>query len=527
MEILSGREMREVDRRAIDERGIDGLLLMESAGAGVAAALMRDEPRLAQLGVIVLCGKGNNGGDGLVIARHLAGRAIVPKVVLLAAANELTGAAAINLRAARGVGLDVVEVTDDAGWDAQRGGLTRGGVVVDAMLGTGIRGGAHGLVARVIADLDSAGCRVFSVDLPSGLDADSTEIPGPAVRAERTYTLCRPKLPLVFGPAALLAGRLNVVPIGIPDDCVAASRAALEWLDAGAVAGLLPRRPAESHKGSYGHLIAVAGSRGKAGAAVLLGRAALRSGIGLVTVAVPDALLECVAAMQAELMTAPLPQHPDGGIALEATQRVLALCERGDALAVGPGLGDSESTRAAVAELLARVERPTVVDADGLNALAGGGDRALGALRRPGGRFVLTPHPGEAARLLGSSSATVQSDRTAAVRELCVRSGAIVVLKGHRTLIASPDGRLSINASGNPGLATAGTGDVLCGMLGAFLSRGLEPRDAARLAVFAHGDAGDRAAARLGTDGLIASDVIECIPDALRALCRASEVSSR
>lgn len=519
MEILTGEQMRRIDRRAIESLGIPSLILMESAGRGIADALMDEYPDAASRPIVVLCGKGNNGGDGLVAARHLARRGIRSRVLLFGSAAEISGDASVNLRAARASGLEVEEIADEATWSRVRGDLNRlGALVLDALLGTGVRGGARGLLAGVIDDVNASGAAVVAVDLPSGLDADSGEVEGPAVAATRTYTLCRPKLPLVSGPAAPRAGIWRVIPIGIPESAVAAERPDLEWLDAPAVRGLLPPRSADSHKGSYGHLLAVAGSRGKAGAAVLVARAALRSGVGLVTVATPSSSQPVVAAQQAEVMTEPLEETAAGSISYTAAERIRELLAGRDALALGPGLGTEGGTFDLVWKLAAARGAATVIDADGLNAIAAAGRPALSKLRDGERPLVLTPHPGEAARLLGSSVAGVQQNRLGAARTLARESGAVVILKGHRTVVADPAGFASINASGNPGMATAGIGDVLTGILGALLARGLAPRDACRLAVFVHGDAGDRAAACRGQEAMIAADLLDRLPEALTDL---------
>jgi ADP-dependent NAD(P)H-hydrate dehydratase / NAD(P)H-hydrate epimerase len=519
VEILTGEQMRRVDRRAIETLGIPGLLLMESAGRAIAEALLADFPDARARGVLVLSGKGNNGGDGLVTARFLARAGLVPTVVLLADGKELSGDAATNLRAARASGLTVIEAPDAAAWERHRAGLSdRGPIVLDALLGTGVRGGARGPVARIIDDLNRTRATIVSVDLPSGLDADSSRVEGPAVKATRTYTLCRPKIPLVLDPAASFAGGWKVLPIGIPDGAVADEKPDLEWLDAAAMRGALPARTAGAHKGTYGHLLAVAGSRGKAGAAALVARGALRTGVGLVTVATPVSALPVVAALQAELMTEPLEETTSGAISSAAAARVLELLASRDALALGPGLGTERSTREMVQEVLVARRCPAVVDADGLNLLAAGGQGELAAAGSNGAPWILTPHPGEAARLLGSSTAAVQEDRLGAARRLADAARAVVVLKGHRTVIAAPGGPASINASGNPGMATAGSGDVLTGIVGALLARGLEPVGACRIAVFVHGDAGDRAAASRGQEGMIAADLLDRLPEALVAL---------
>jgi NAD(P)H-hydrate epimerase len=521
MEILTGQQMRNVDRRAIEEMGIPSLELMEAAGLGVVAAFLADCPDAPSRRVVILCGKGNNGGDGLVAARHLAGRGLRPGVFLLSAPDQLKGDAASNLEAARSAGVEVVSVTDESAWREVRATLEGRPYVIDAILGTGVRGGAHGLAARVIEDLNDAAAPVISIDLPSGLDADTSVVEGRAVRAERTYTLCRPKLALVLPPAARMAGDWAVIPIGIPDEAVREERCSLEWLDARVAETLLAPRPDESHKGTFGHLLAVAGSAGKSGAAVLVARGALRSGVGLMTVATPASCQERVAVQQAEVMTEALPENAAGLLAREACGRALALAERRDALAIGPGLGTEPETREVVLDLVSRRSCPVVLDADGLNAFSSNGKDALERLAAGASPLVLTPHPGEASRLLHCSTSEIQADRLAAARRLAELSGATVVLKGHRSVVATPEGRAAINSSGNPGMASGGTGDVLTGMIGAFLARGLAAYDAARLAVFVHGDAGDRAAQRLGQEAMIASDLIDEIPASLVALRRA------
>ncbi len=518
MEVLTAEQMRNVDRRAIETLGIPSLGLMEAAGRGVAERLLEHYPDLERRGVVVLCGKGNNGGDGLVAARHLHERGLRPAVLLLARAGQLSGDAAVNLDAARQAGVAVQEVPDASAWGEARARWSGNPVIVDAILGTGVRGGARGLARTVIEHLAGRDATVVAVDLPSGLDADSGKVEGGVLRAERTYTLCRPKLALVSGPAVDRAGIVTVVPIGIPDEAVRAERPRVEWTEPGDLAGLLRPRGADTHKGSYGHLLAVAGSRGKSGAAVLLARGALRSGICLVTVATPAGAQAIVAAQQAEMMVEALPETTAGALGRKSVAPALRLIDSRDALVIGPGLGTAAETRQAVMAIVRRGTVAAVVDADGLNAFAAGGARAierLAATRRP---LVLTPHPGEAARLLDRGTRAVQRDRIAAARKLARATRAVVVLKGHRTVVAAPSGRVAVNSSGNPGMATGGTGDVLTGIVGSLLARGLKPWDAARLAVYAHGAAGDRAAAERGQEGLIASDLLETLPLVLASL---------
>jgi NAD(P)H-hydrate epimerase len=515
MEILTGEQMRRVDARTIEGRGIRGLTLMENAGRGVASALFEEIPRLAQRRVVIVCGKGNNGGDGLAAARRLARLGVSPLVLLVARSAGLRGDARTCLTRARSAGVAIQEVEDASAWSRARASIDRECVVLDALLGTGASGGARGAIARVIEDLNRSGATVAALDVPSGIDADTGHVPGPAVLAHRTYTLCRPKVGLVVEPGASHAGTLRVIDIGIPDEDVAAERAELEWLDAAAAARLLPPRPPTAHKGMMGHLLVVAGSHGKSGAAILVAGAALRAGVGLVTVATSRSALALVAAGYAEAMTEPLAETSRGAVSAAAEAAALRLVAARSALALGPGLGAEPGTRAFIRSLVRRARVPCVLDADGLNAFATPRRTALRAGRTP---LVLTPHPGEASRLLGVGTKEIGADRLGAARRLAARTGATVVLKGRYSIVADPSGRAAVNASGNPGMATAGSGDALTGVIGALLARELPGFDAARLGTYLHGDAGDRAAGRLGEDGMIAGDLVFELPAAWKGL---------
>lgn len=521
MEVLTGEQMRRIDRRAIDQLGLSGLQLMENAGRGVAEALRDDYPDAAGLGVLVLCGKGNNGGDGLVAARYLALAGVPVEVVLLAPASALAPDAAHNLGRAREHGVDVHEAPDLPAWERERPRLARQGLILDALLGTGVHGPVQGLLAAVIEDLNRAGRHVVAVDVPSGADADRAEVAGPAVRSERTYTLCRPKLALALAPAAALCGAWRVIPIGIPDEAVAAEHPNLSWLDAAAVAVLVRPRPPECHKGMFGHLLAVAGSADRAGAATLLARGALRCGAGLVTVATPAGARERIGAQQPELMTAALPETPRGTLASGAVPVALELVRDASALAIGPGLGRDGEAQDAARRIVERSRMPVVVDADALWALARRGASGPRVAFSSPAHSVLTPHPGEAAHMLACSAADVQAARLTSASRLAREFDAVVVLKGHRTLVAAPDGRVAINSTGNPGMAQGGMGDVLTGAVGAFLARGMSAWDAARLAVYVHGDAGDRCSREIGPEGYVAGELALRLPRALRALASA------
>lgn len=511
--LATAEEMRQAERRATAELGVPSLVLMENAGRGAADAIERAFGPAPGRRVGVVCGKGNNGGDGLVVARHLAGRGAAVEVWLIGAAADVRGDAAVNMDAARRAGLPLTEVAGAPGLEALRRGLASADLVVDALLGTGVSGAATGLIADAIAAINEAGRPVCALDLPSGLSADRGALLGPTVRAQLTVTFGLPKRGLYLHPGAAHAGRIEVADIGVP-------RA---WLEQGLTVGLLeaedvlavlPTRPADAHKGHYGHLLVVAGSIGKTGAAILACLGALRAGTGLVTCALPASQQPIVAARLAEAMTEPLPETGAQALSAKALDRLLELAGRMDAVAAGPGVGLDAETQATVRDLIRAAERPMVVDADALTALVG----HLGTLREARGPRLLTPHPGEAARLLGRSIPEVQADRIESARRLARESGAIVALKGAGTVIAGPGGEVAINPTGNPGMATGGSGDVLTGVAGGFLAQGLGPEAALRAAVYLHGLAGDLAAAERGEAGLIAGDIADALPAALRRL---------
>jgi NAD(P)H-hydrate epimerase len=510
--VLSASEMREADRRTI-AGGLPGAVLMENAGAAVAREIEARYPRARR--IVVLCGKGNNGGDGFVVARRLIARG--PRVLLACAAGEVTGDAAAHLRALRSAGGRVDELRSASAWARLRASVLEADLVVDALLGTGLREAARGLPARIIRDLRARRGAIVAVDLPSGVGSDSGRLPGPAVRADVTVTLAALKCGHVLPPAEACSGDVVVADIGIPAALLQGARLALtEAADAAAAWG---RRARDAHKGSFGHLLVVAGSRGKSGAAILAGTGALRSGAGLVTIATPAPALVRVAAGRAELMTEPLAASPAGTLARRALRGALELATARDAVVLGPGIGLHPGTVAFVSAFARRCPRPLAIDADGLNALARSAGRAgVRGLRGRRAGTVLTPHPGEAARLLGVTTREVQAERLESARRLAASSGAVVVLKGFRTIVAAPDGRAAVNPTGNPGLATAGSGDVLAGVIGALLARGCAAFAAAAAGAYVHGLAADRRAVERGLEGLLAGDVAAALPGAIRAL---------
>jgi NAD(P)H-hydrate epimerase len=495
LSVLTAAQMREADRRTI-EGGVPGATLMDQAGAAVARVVRERYP--APRRIAVLCGKGNNGGDGFAAARHLRDRQ--PEVFLVGRREDVMGDAGLHLERMEAAGLALVEVPDEAAWREARAQVGHAGLVIDALFGTGLREGARGLVGRVIEEVARwVTAPIVAVDIASGLSSDAGEVPGPALRADVTVTFAAPKHGHVLPPACDRTGELIVADIGI-----AVEPTSLGLIQPSDAARAYPPRRPDAHKGDFGHVLAVAGSAGKSGAAVLCGTAALRAGAGLVTVATPAEVQPVVAAARAELMTEPLPA--------DRLARSLEIASRADAVVLGPGLGPGAASLAR--GLAEGVAGPLVIDADGLNALVPAAAHAWRGARPT----VLTPHPGEMGRLLGRTTAEVQADRLAAARALAEATGAVVVLKGQRTVVARPDGFAAVNPTGNPGLAKGGTGDVLAGIVGALLARGCDAWTAAVAAVFVHGRAGDLAAARTGVEALLAGDVVDALGEAIRSL---------
>jgi len=528
MKILNSAQMREADRLTTERYGVPSLQLMENAGTGVVEFLAAQWPDLAHRRVVVLCGKGNNGGDGLVVARLLRRRGVVPEVFLFAAPGALRGDAATNYQRLSEAGGEVQIVKSATDWDSAKGTLTDADIILDALLGTGLSGPVEGLFASVIEDINrhSAKTNVVAVDIPSGLSSDAVsgagvqECNGPIVAADFTVTFTAPKVGQLLGPQSGRVGKLLVHAIGTPAEMLENNpQLKLHWLEPSEFRRLPLRRRPDAHKGDYGHVLIVAGSVGKTGAAILAATGALRVGAGLVTVATPEPALPIVAAGLLEMMTEPLLATEMGSISLRNLEyeRFQEILKGKNVLAIGPGLSTHQETQQFVRTVVEECRLPVVLDADGLNAFAGHADELK---RRKGPALALTPHPGEMARLVGCTTAQVQSDRLKAALEAAARWDAYVVLKGYHTIIATPDGRAFVNSTGNPGMATGGTGDVLTGMLAGLTAQfgAKEWEHVLGLGVYLHGLAGDLAAARMGEVPLIASDLIGAIPPAFQQL---------
>ncbi len=520
MQVLTAAQSRALDRWAIEELGIPSLVLMENAALAVVELLLERAPAAER--IAILCGPGNNGGDGLAVARHLAARGFELAVGILGTEEGLSPDGAAQLRMFRAVaGSSAVDLDfwpTEAAVDVWFEALAPVDLVVDALFGTGLSRPLAGTAALVVQRAEELDRPVLAVDLPSGLDADQPEPIGPCLPARWTVTFETPKLSHLLPPADRLVGDLAVGSLGLPRLGRPETDRSVEWMTAADIGLRLPRRDREGHKGTFGHLWVVAGSPGHSGAAILAARAAVHAGAGLVTVATPQPCADLVELGSIESMTLALPSSASGHLALEAVPRLLAQASA-SALAVGPGLGRGSEVGECVRRLAVGLERPLVLDADALFAFAG---RAEALQERPAAT-VLTPHPKELARLfLGSNVPIRSTERLEAVREAARRTGCVVVLKGYRTLVAEPEGRVAISSTGNHGLASGGSGDVLTGIVGAFLAAGLDPWDAACAGVFLHGQAADLFVEQAAPESLSAGGLVDWLSAAYRVVREAA-----
>jgi ADP-dependent NAD(P)H-hydrate dehydratase / NAD(P)H-hydrate epimerase len=511
MKLLTAKQMRELDRLAIEVHGIPSLDLMERAGAGVAREVIGfvdgDDGE-----VVIVVGPGNNGGDGLVAARHLLTAGYEVSVLMLASSSSLSPDSRANWERLAPMTTKLFTVEDALGLVNYRPAMMRASCIVDAVLGTGLNKDVRGLAASAIDAMNSSGAPIVAVDIPSGLSADTGFALGRAIIAEITVTFGLPKVGLALGEGSQYAGRTKIIDIGIPEELSAKVESKLSLVEPSMFDSVLNARATDSHKGTFGHVVIFAGSRGHLGAGYLSSIAALRSGCGLATYCLPQAAFVRFDARYPEIMCETI---PDGGSAIFAPQSLaqsLELAQGKSAVAIGPAIGTEKETRAFVNEFIRAVEVPLVVDADALNVLD------LSVVRSKRSPVVLTPHPGEMARLMGVSTADVQSNRITIASQLSKKGNAVVVLKGHDTIIAFPDGRCAINPTGNAGMATAGMGDALTGVISSFIAQGIDIEEAVLGAVYLHGLAGDIAAGEHTQRALITSDVIKCLEKAFRNL---------
>lgn len=507
MYIVTADEMREMDKATI-ELGLPGRILMENAGRGAVQILLERFPGIGAKKVGILAGRGNNGGDGFVIARHLSQRGIDVIVYLLSEASHVKGDALANLELLNRFGIPIVEIPDRKSFNANRTFMCNRDLWVDAIFGTGLKSDIKGYIADIIEFINSLEKPVMAVDIPSGINSDTGQICGEAVRSCVTATFGYAKAGHYLYPGAEYSGKVETVDIGIPPIITGRISTKQNLLDDKTVSSYLRPRAEDAHKGTAGHLFIIAGSPGKTGAAAMTAMAAMRSGAGLVTVGVPKSLNPAMEPMILEAMTSPLPENTEGFLSESSFDAIMHHLEGKKCLAVGPGLGTDSSTKKLIIKILSSSHLPVVVDADALNLLAGE-TRLLKKLDIP---VILTPHPGEMSRLAGKKISEIQEDRISCAREFAGEFKVHLVLKGAGTVIAHPDGSVFINPTGNSGMASGGMGDILTGIIAGFVAQGYPAGEAARIGVYIHGAAGDSLAEKMGPFGFLASDILKSIP---------------
>ncbi len=514
MKLVTAAGMRAIDREAIDHRHIPGPQLMENAGSGIAQLILEELIESPEsTSVTVICGKGNNGGDGFVIARHLFDAGVTVQVYFMGPVDKLSPDARLNHDRALSKGISLTEVNSISSLPAQ----LESDIIVDAIFGTGFAGMPEGLAAELIEYINLQEAEVVAVDLPSGLNADTGKHEGAVVAVDHTYTLGLPKFGLFLSPGRELAGNVDVVPIGIPDDIVCRLRSSVNLIMAEEVSDILPVRKPDGHKGDFGKLFLLAGSTGFTGAAALASLSAARAGCGLVKLGCPSTTQPVLAIKLTEVMTVPLPDvGKKGAFALRSLGEIRKLLQLHDAVVIGPGIGTHHETKELIRRLVSQLDKPAIIDADGLNAFAGEPD--LIANRQTHAPLVLTPHPGEFTRLMDIPVPSDIQSKADLVIQTARRLSAVVVLKGSPTLIGEPSGQCYLNPTGNSGMATGGSGDVLSGIIGSFLAQGMSAIEAAVAGVYFHGMTGDLAADNLTERAMIAGDLIDYFPQAFELL---------
>jgi NAD(P)H-hydrate epimerase len=517
MKVVTAHTMQETDKRTIEEFAIPGLRLMENAGRVCVEEIIGEFGPKGR--AMIVAGRGNNGGDGYVIARLLALKGWSARVIILAEREQISGDALVNLEKLP------ASITSFCTREGQLTALHsdeifKADVIIDAMLGTGLRSDVSGIYLEAVELLNASDRPIVSIDIPSGIHGTTGRVLGGAIQAHITVTFAFAKLGLVLYPGAEYTGRVVVADIGIPQTLME-SAPGYDFLNEETIRPLLQRRDRQAHKGVFGHCLIIAGSTGKSGAAALSANSAVRAGSGLVTLATAESINSILEVKTTEAMTVPLPDAGSGHISSSAFPFLEKLLPGKNAVAIGPGLDRRPGTVALVHTLVETISQPLVIDADALNALS----EDMSVLRRKKSRqVILTPHPGEMSRLLGTSIPDVDAIRISTAQEFARDYGIYLVLKGARTIIASPDGTAAINGSGNPGMATGGMGDVLTGIITSLLGQGYSAWDACRLGVFIHGYAADMVAADKGEIGINAGDVQEKLPYAYNQLLKSTQL---
>lgn len=521
MYLVTAKEMQTMDRQTIDTSGIPGQILMENAGRGATQMLLEKFQALSQKRIGILSGRGNNGGDGFVMARYLAESSHRVCVYLLSEKSKVKGDAKTNLMLLDSLEVPVVEVPDKKSFQSRMTAIRHEDIWIDAILGTGLTSDVRGYFKDVIEFINQSRKPVFAVDIPSGLNSDTGRPRGVCIRAHATATFGFAKIGHLLYPGADCTGDLGIIDIGIPPHIVREIGPRQTLLTPDIICNAFKPRAPDAHKGTTGHALIVAGSPGKTGAAAMAATSAMRAGAGLVTLGLPAGLNAVVEPMVLEAMTVQLDETENGSLAASSAEPILSLLEDKDCLAIGPGLGTGSATKDLISEVISKASVPMVIDADGLNALAGN----TGVLLKVNAPVILTPHPGEMARLMDSTPEKVQADRVACAREFAQSFRTHLILKGARTVIAHPDGRVIINPTGNPGMAAGGMGDVLTGLIAGLLAQGYSPQSSAHLAVWLHGAAADALSQTKGPVGFLASEVMAEIPTQIKRVARGMPLS--
>lgn len=514
MKVVTAKQMQALDKFAIEEIGIPGVVLMENAGRQVVAKMLHFFPNLRNQRVNIICGKGNNGGDGFVVARCLWAMEVDVRLFLLAKTESLSGDAETNCQICQKLNLPVAEILSSEELKKYISLILEADIFVDAIFGTGLTPPVRGMASEVIELLNKAKKAIVSIDIPSGLSADSAHPHGPHITASLTVTFALPKVAHVLPPACLEVGQLEIVDIGIPKEVIEQGDIKVEMIEQAFIRECLPARSPDTHKGTYGHLFILAGSPGKTGAAYLTAQAAARVGAGLITLGIPESLNSIMEGKLTEGMTIPLPETDVHTFSIKAKKTIAQLLPRFSALAVGPGISTHPEVKELILWIIQQAEIPIILDADGINALAGQA-HVLKEAKQP---IILTPHPKELSRLLEIDMPSILQNRLAVARKSAIDLHCHLLLKGYRSLAADPAGRVFINPTGNAGMAAGGTGDVLTGIIGGLLAQGFSPTKALQAGAYIHGLVGDKVREQKGEYGLLATDLIDNLPVTINQL---------
>src|SRR5665648_374342 len=509
MKVVTSQQIREIDRKAIEENNLSGLILMENAGLRIFQSLKNIYPDLRLKKIIIFAGSGNNGGDGFVVARHLYNYGAKVKVFLLTPFNKIKGEAEENLNIINKMRVELIEAETTKLEEIQKA-IQNSDLIIDAILGTGLQGKVTGLKAKIIDLINIANKEVVAIDVPSGLDADTGKIEGPCIKAAHTITLALPKIGLLIFPGASYAGKITIEDIGIPSYLLKNNKIKTNMVTKEIVKPLLPFRATYSHKGSFGKVLILAGSAGMTGAAYLASEAAMRSGAGIVVLGIPRSLNPIMEVKLTEVMTLPLAETEKQSLGEEAEETISKLMKNYSVLGIGPGISRQAETQRLVRKIIEKSNIPLVVDADAIYALSE--DPTI--LKKTKTPLVITPHPGEIAKLINKDVDYILNNQLDITREIAQKYGIVVVLKGARTIIANKEGETYINVGDNSGMATGGSGDVLTGIICSLIAQGADNFSAAITGVYIHTLAGDLARGIKGERGMIAGDILSQVPQA-------------